>query len=493
MKLELQEMLEFSKQALELPTTEESASHRQDILTWRAVYSTQFLPSTEYAPLTLSEVSSFWEAAIQGGIEGTFALEYLVRNIHHFNDRKVGRNLIESYSKTACGHHEHSQNFKLSELSHFILDTVLEAQLAQHRRLLWACAVSASMESLLKAYSSALSWSITHQTPAYTTSLRCCWGIMEYMHVGTGSRSVIPGEHASLREKLATQMESGLQSNDLFADSFSNDILRPQVLQCFAELCYACAVQAENDGQDPSAWISRLTKIRTQAYGALPANGSSDGSTKKPAQQSSGLDFDRQYPVLLTGRWYREHGDLSEAKACLWPILCAIMDILEDDVHYNDDDAFTALAEFLMHGGDIRGSEAATRLLLTRRFPTDDEKPQLVSLSPAIRNECYEAIVAYTCDSCCGSLKYVEGFNVCTGAYIGLRLCDKCLRLLKDGQMPLGRVPSEARNNFYRACDHGLPDVPFGKVRFGGVDGQEGEMMDLKVWYSQLKAYWRPA
>jgi hypothetical protein len=96
----------------------------------------------------------------------------------------------------------------------------------------------------------------------------------------------------------------------------------------------------------------------------------------------------------------------------------------------------------------------------------------------------------YTCDACGRGLSYTKGFYKGGAGYLALDLCPSCWQLLQDGKLPVSRCPSDTK--FFRVVHGGLPYVPFGKVRFEGVNGGDEEMIDLAEWYDQLRAEWRP-
>lgn len=95
----------------------------------------------------------------------------------------------------------------------------------------------------------------------------------------------------------------------------------------------------------------------------------------------------------------------------------------------------------------------------------------------------------FRCDGCEADLPFNVGFWHCIDAYINLDYCDVCYKLMREDKIPLKRCNS--RTPFRRLQGHGLPAIPRGKVKFGGLDKRYDEDKDLSQWYDELRTRWR--
>jgi hypothetical protein len=386
---------------------------------------------------------------------------------------------LDSYSQTACDHFESSAN--LSELSHYLLWSTESGKV--DNQLYWACGRVDKSELVDQAFAAAIAFANLRKPAPLTKALQYCMCMHQYFH----------SRYEDIQHQAAQFLlqEDRIETNTYLMDSGVHVTNSPshQTLHGFAEICFARAVAGEKAGGDPSFYIQRLAKVLARIRTSRTAAHSvSDTSTNSIQVTYQSLSF--RFPALLLGRWYHEHGNLANAQLYFWPFISAALDMLTDDTLLNDEMGFTHLSEGLLQMGDVEGWEAAMRLRYTRIVGQPGQAG--MSLSNPVRSESerqYSDPVRF-CDSCQRDVSFAEGMNHSLGGHFDADLCDECLASLRAGRLPERRWATDT--TFVKFGLFGLPDVPYGKVRFGGLEGKAGELMDLKDWYDQIRTKWRP-
>lgn len=108
---------------------------------------------------------------------------------------------------------------------------------------------------------------------------------------------------------------------------------------------YAEATAAEaQKGKGARTWITKLQKVAKYDHDIHEASYSD--------------------AALMLATWYREHGNINEARNCSRACVIQALDMLSDDDPYNDSNAWIALSQSLLKAGDRVNAMAAYAIVV---------------------------------------------------------------------------------------------------------------------------------
>lgn len=192
----------------------------------------------------------------------------------------------------------------------------------------------------------------------------------------------------------------------------------------------------------------------------------------RPTEDSSAFISSR-FPSVILGLWYRLNGMEEDAKACFKPAIKEAIHILSDDDSSNDNDGYITLAAVLLAAGDDKNVIAILCALGKYKYEE--------GTGSAVKEE-DESYAWLTCDgSCHCMLANFDNCYMCRKCFI-IGFCGDCMKLLKDGAMPLDVCSQQHEWLFVPPNPE---KVESGKLLIDGV------FVDLEDWKNNLKQQWQ--
>jgi tetratricopeptide (TPR) repeat protein len=294
---------------------------------------------------------------------------------------------------------------------------------------------------------------------------------------------------------------------------------------------YAEAIAAETQkGKGPRQWITKLQKLAKY-----------DHDTHEASLSDA---------ALMLATWYREHGNINEARYCSRASVLHALDMLSDDDPYNDSSAWLALSTSLLKAGDRVNAMAAYAIVvqefdnikaaIAKRKPKTPEisetiltntgnetssdalspamtalninsPPITTPLRPAIPGAAHprsyisstltssststpEATTSdWFCDGQCRrGVESWKELHICEICPSSICFCEQCIVLVKEGKLEF-RV-CDPNHKWYQAYPirEGWGMVA-GDTASEGVSGMilvDGRAVELDVWLKGLREEW---
>jgi tetratricopeptide (TPR) repeat protein len=296
---------------------------------------------------------------------------------------------------------------------------------------------------------------------------------------------------------------------------------------------YAEATAAEiQKGKGTRPWITKLQKVAKYNHKTYEASFSG--------------------AALMLAIWYREHGNIIEARNCSRACVLQALDMLSDDDPYNDNDAWLSLSNSLLKAGDrinamaayaivvqefddVKAAIARRKFKATESFETiatstNDETssvaltptvvapeitppPTLMNFRPAIPGAAHprsyisssltsmstpEVITSdWFCDGQCrrGAETWKE-LHICEICLENICFCEQCIHLIKAGKLEF-RI-CDPKHKWYQAYPirEGWGRVAKDTAGEHAGEGRSGKIMvngeavELDVWLKRLREEW---
>ena len=161
-----------------------------------------------------------------------------------------------------------------------------------------------------------------------------------------------PHESIDIWEQIVTLVD---QSNENIQQT--QNWYRSEAASYLSLICLDTAVASSNSGKDTSGEISKIKDLATH-------------------KQGSKRYYRASYPATLLGFWLHEYAKADEEdwRACFQPSVKQALYLLSDDDPWNDQEAYSQLAQALLAAGDVQNGCIAYGITLK---PMEDHQRQL--------------------------------------------------------------------------------------------------------------------
>lgn len=256
---------------------------------------------------------------------------------------------------------------------------------------------------------------------------------------------------------------------------------------CLARYYFQQALDTGVGSEDANKYVRKLEKlVKTRARSV------NDSSTFTSASDSA----------IILGQWYRLNGRNEDARACFSPSIQEGLQILSDDDPSNDEEGYFKLSMALMAADDDKNAIAVLRLYGVHA--DDESSNRMIDSLESIENEKNESSAkeeendndsssvsadseihaTLKCDGICN-----REFPNCDSIYFcrycsDIGFCGDCMRLVKDGEMPLN-VCNRKHEWLFVPPRPQMTKNDKSKILVGDV------LVDFEDWKNRLRQQWK--